>query len=73
MMEECLALASTEGLFVAPEGGACLAALRKLRASGFLKAEERIVIYNTGSGYKYLEAFEDYMAPQGFRHDVIPA
>lgn len=73
MMEECLALASTEGLFVAPEGGACLAALRKLRASGFLKAEERIVIYNTGSGYKYLEAFEEHMAPQGFRQDVISA
>lgn len=73
MMEECLALASTEGLFIAPEGGACLAALRKLRASSFLKAEERIVIYNTGSGYKYLEAFEEHMAPQGFRQNVISA
>jgi threonine synthase len=57
MMRACEELASTEGLFVAPEGGACLAALRKLRDSGFLKASERILIYNTGSGYKYLEAF----------------
>ena len=34
-----------------------MAALRKLLQSGFLKAEERIVIYNTGSGLKYLEAY----------------
>jgi threonine synthase len=50
-------LASDEGMFAAPEGGACVAALKKLLASGFLKAEERIVIYNTGSGLKYLEAY----------------
>jgi threonine synthase len=50
-------LASDEGMFAAPEGGACVAALRKLLASGFLKPEERIVIYNTGSGLKYLEAY----------------
>jgi threonine synthase len=31
--------------------------LRKLLASGFLKAEERMVIYNTGAGLKYLEAY----------------
>ncbi len=50
-------LASSEGMFVAPEGAACIAALRRLLASGFLKPEERIVIYNTGSGLKYLEAY----------------
>lgn len=50
-------LASAEGLFVAPEGAACIAALRKLLESGFLKSGERIVIYNTGSGLKYLEAY----------------
>ncbi|HET8546375.1 MAG TPA: threonine synthase [Bryobacteraceae bacterium] len=57
MMGACEELASAEGLFVAPEGGACIAALRKLRHSGFLKATDRILIYNTGTGYKYLEAF----------------
>ncbi len=50
-------LATDEGIFAAPEGGACIAALRKLLASGFLKPTERIVIYNTGAGLKYLEAY----------------
>ena len=31
--------------------------MRNLLASGFLNAEERIVIYNTGAGLKYLEAY----------------
>jgi threonine synthase len=57
MMGAAAQLASSEGLFIAPEGGACLAALKKLRASGFLSRDERILIYNTGSGYKYLEAW----------------
>jgi len=50
-------LASLEGIFAAPEGAACVAALRKLVAGGFLPPSERIVIYNTGSGLKYLEAY----------------
>ncbi len=57
MIEAGLELAADEGVFVAPEGGACVAALKKLLAQGFLKPEERIVIYNTGSGLKYLEAY----------------
>src|SRR6266404_835342 len=57
MIEAGVELASDEGIFAAPEGGACVAALKKLLADGFLKAEERIVIYNTGSGLKYLEAY----------------
>jgi threonine synthase len=52
-------LASQEGLFVAPEGSACIAALKNLRRSGFLRQSDRILIYNTGSGYKYLEAWSD--------------
>src|SRR5579883_2786451 len=57
MIDAGIELASDEGIFAAPEGGACVAALKKLLASGFLKADERIVIYNTGSGLKYLEAY----------------
>jgi threonine synthase len=57
MMDAAAELASSEGLFVAPEGGACVAALRKLVAPGVLQAEEEIVVYNTGSGLKYLEAY----------------
>ncbi len=50
-------LASSEGIFAAPEGAACVAALRKLLADGFLKPADRIVLYNTGSGLKYPEAW----------------
>ncbi len=50
-------LASLEGIFAAPEGAACVAGLRKLIATGFLSPSERIVIYNTGSGLKYIEAY----------------
>ena len=47
--------ASIEGVFAAPEGAAALAAYRKLRASGFLKKRDRVVLFNTGSGLKYIE------------------
>jgi threonine synthase len=57
LLDAGLLLASTEGLFIAPEGAACVAALEKLLASGFLSPNERIVIYNTGAGVKYLEAY----------------
>jgi threonine synthase len=57
MLDDGILLATLEGVFPAPEGGACVAAVRKLLQSGFLKPEEKIVIYNTGSGLKYLEAY----------------
>jgi threonine synthase len=50
-------LAAAEGIFVAPEGGACVAACRKLLASGFLSPADRVVIYNTGSGLKYIDTY----------------
>jgi threonine synthase len=50
-------LASAEGVFVAPEGAAALAALRKLIESGAVGRDERIVIMNTGSGLKYLDSY----------------
>src|SRR5580658_2070369 len=57
LLDAGIQLAREEGIFVAPEGAACVAALEKLLASGFLKPAERIVIYNTGAGLKYLEAY----------------
>jgi threonine synthase len=57
MIDAGVELATAEGIFAAPEGGACVAALKKLLANGFLNRDERIVIYNTGSGLKYLEAY----------------
>jgi threonine synthase len=47
--------AATQGLFMAPEGGACVAAARKLRATGKLKPEDSVVLFDTGTGYKYVE------------------
>src|SRR5256714_1350415 len=45
------------GLFGAPEGAACLPALRKLIERGGVKRDERVVLFNTGAGVKYLESF----------------
>ena len=50
--------ASVEGVFAAPEGAASLVAYRKLRASGFLRPEDTVVLFNTGSAYKYLDMME---------------
>jgi threonine synthase len=47
-----------EGLFVAPEGAACFAALRSFIDSGTIKLDEQVVVFNTGSGIKYLECYE---------------
>jgi threonine synthase len=57
MLDGMLSLAAGEGCFACPEGGATFAALRMLRAGGGIGAEERVVIYNTGSGLKYVEAW----------------
>src|SRR6184192_1515964 len=50
-------IGAAEGIFCAPEGAACLPALRKLMNEGSVKADERVVLFNTGSGVKYLESF----------------
>src|SRR5208283_5282225 len=50
--------ASVEGVFAAPEGAASLVAYQKLRASGFLREEDSVVLFNTGTGYKYLDMME---------------
>src|SRR6266853_3064631 len=50
--------ASKEGIFAAPEGAASLVAYQKLRASGFLPDEDKVVLFNTGSAYKYLDMIE---------------
>jgi len=48
-------LARTEGTFICPEGAANLSAAIKLRDSGWIKSNERVVLLNTGSGLKYPE------------------
>jgi threonine synthase len=50
--------AKVEGIFAAPEGAASLVAYRKLRATGFFKPDDTVVLFNTGSGLKYLDILE---------------
>lgn len=52
-------LASAEGVFAAPEGAACVPALRRLRELGEVQPEDRVVLFNTGSGVKYLDLWRD--------------
>jgi len=47
--------AEAEGIFMAPEGGTCVAAARKLKASGHLGPDDTVVLFNTGTGFKYVE------------------
>jgi threonine synthase len=49
-------IGAAEGLFVAPEGAACVPALRKLLDQKLVEPDERVVLFNTGAGIKYLEA-----------------
>ena len=50
--------ARVEGIFAAPEGAAALAAYRKLRDKGFFAPEDTVILFNTGSGLKYLDVIE---------------
>jgi threonine synthase len=48
-------MASREGLYAAPEGGAAWIAVEKLLRAGKLDRSERVVVFDTGTGYKYVE------------------
>ncbi|HJT28821.1 MAG TPA: threonine synthase [Pyrinomonadaceae bacterium] len=57
LIEAVRDIGAVEGVFCAPEGAACLPALRKLVESGEVNKHERVVLFNTGSGVKYMESF----------------
>ena len=50
-------IGAAEGIFCAPEGAACLPALRQLIETGEVSSTDSVVLFNTGSGVKYMEAF----------------
>ncbi len=50
--------ARVEGMFASPEGAASLAAYRKLRENGFFNTNDTVVLFNTGSGLKYLDVID---------------
>ncbi len=59
-VREC---ATNDGVFMAPEGAASWVAYRKLIASNFLKSSDRVVLFNTGSGLKYTDVFQNSLKP----------
>ncbi len=58
ILETIKTVAATEGLLLCPEGAACVAALRPLVGQKFISPGESVVLFNTGSGYKYREVLE---------------
>ena len=65
ILDALRAWATDEGIFAAPEGAAALAAYRRLLASGFFKPEQKVVLFNTGSGLKYIEVIAGYACAIG--------
>jgi threonine synthase len=57
MISSTREVGALEGVFVAPEGAACYAALKALLAAGTVKPEESVVLFNTSTGLKYLECY----------------
>jgi threonine synthase len=55
--------ALVEGVFAAPEGAASLVAYLKLRERGFFGPDDSVVLFNTGSGLKYLDVIEGHSKP----------
>ncbi|MEJ5367078.1 MAG: threonine synthase [Bryobacteraceae bacterium] len=65
-------VAALEGIYPCPEGAACFAALERLLETGFLRRSDRIVIFNTGSGLKYPEAWSTlFPRPAGGEEDKL--
>jgi threonine synthase len=58
MMDSARLIGRTQGIFACPEGAATLAAFQRLRAQGWIGDEERVVLFNTGSGLKYAHLWE---------------
>ena len=65
MLDAMTEMAAAEGVYACPEGAATLAAARQLRRSGEIRATDRVVIYDTGSGLKYPEAWRAALARRG--------
>lgn len=61
ILRSLLDWAKGEGLLLSPEGAAATAAYDHLLATGFLKKEDRVVIFNTGAGLKYTDLTAEAM------------
>jgi threonine synthase len=58
MLAEIPRVGKAEGLFFCPEGAACIAALRRLVGTGWIKPNDEVLVVNTASAFKYLDALQ---------------
>lgn len=61
--------AAHEGIFLSPEGASATAAYARLIGDGTLKPSDRVVIFNTGSGFKYTDVIASFLGLSGKRPD----
>jgi threonine synthase len=73
IMQSFQSWARDEGIFAAPEGAASLAAYNQLLASGFLKNSDTVVLFNTGSGLKYIDVIAAYLDARSHSTAGAPA
>jgi threonine synthase len=64
MIDGMIEIGSTEGISAAPEGGAALAAIRRLVENGTIRTEESVVLFNTGGALKYLDVLSHRTSPR---------
>jgi len=69
LMDGANRMARTEGILAAPEGGATVAAFEALRARGWIRDGERVVLFNTGNALSYAHLW----ARENETRDVEPA
>ncbi|HKY09797.1 MAG TPA: threonine synthase, partial [Candidatus Binatia bacterium] len=58
MLAEIPRAGQAEGVFFCPEGAVCIAALRRLIANGWIHPDDEVLIFNTATGLKYLDAMQ---------------
>lgn len=59
MLAEIPRVGRAEGIFFCPEGAACIAALRRLVQQGWVNPSDKVLVFNTASGLKYLDVVRD--------------
>ena len=69
--ESMQAAGRAEGMLVCPEGGAAIAGTARLRRDGWIREEDEVVIFNTGTGLKYAESLQGE-PPRRLAADQLP-
>jgi threonine synthase len=64
-------IAEHTGIFPAPEGGATLAALTKLKEDEWIMPDEEVVLFNTGTGFKYMDALAKGSSMNKPKADIV--